>query len=409
MKRLLKDKLLRADLFLFLLYVAYCGVVILRINIEGTGYTSPDSEYYLEAARSLRDGEGFLIKDLYSPRVDEPGYRIHFTAWPVGYPTLIYAVSWLTGLNLFWASKLVNLLFVGLGFLVLRHINREFSFILASIYSAYTIIEMYSYTWSEGPFMFGCLCLIYLSYKIISSKSLDIRNSIYLFATLCGMFLIRYITIYAFGALFIYVLYLYWKRQNKLAKPLLLVLTGAGLICFGYLLRNYQLVGHFTGIPRLHVDMESPFQVIGMTIKGIVIELFIIRKYYLRGLPNLLTIATTALQFGVIGYIVWLLHKERSLVLSAFKRNTLSHTSIAFAIVYLLVLVFLRSVSQFDPPNYRLLSPFTFLMLFAQVNYIIALPNRIDNAVKAKYTLCGFFVISLLLNLPKKFLLSHIW
>lgn len=398
----MKGTLRRADLLLLLLYTTFCAVVILRVHIEGTGYTSPDSHYYLEAARSLRDGEKFVIRHLYGPRGEESMY---FAAWPIGYPTLITSASLLSGLNLFWASKLVNLLFAGLSFLVLRQINRHYSFVLASIFGTFTVIEMYSYTWSESVFLFGCLSLVALLYKVYTAGKISFVYA--LFASAIFMFLMRYIGFFA-GVLILMLGVIAWlENRRQLSKHLCIVfILNVAIVCT-YMLHNSCMAGYDTEAQRLTKDMETPFQVFWMAVQGLTIELFLIRKYYLRGLPDALTIATTSIQLVIGGYLIWLLRKQRKIILEEFKKNLLSHIAIVAALTYLVILVFLRSISQFDPPNYRLLSPFTFLMLFAVVNYIVALPDNIAGAKKAKYVVAGFFVLSLLLNLPKKFLLSQ--
>ena len=394
-----------ADALLLLLYIAICAAIILRVTVESTGYTSPDSEYYLEAARSLRDGEKFIIRDLYGLHRGVIDAYVYYAHWPIGYPTLIIIAFWISGLNLFWASKLVNLFFAGLGFLLMRNINRKYSFVLASIYGAFTIIEIYSYTWSECVFIFGCLCLTVQLYKVYLKGKLIPTYS--LLAIAGFMFLIRYIGFFAGGAVLLLALITWFENRRRISKHLLIVFSLNVILVCGYVQLNYYLAGYDTNAQRLTEDMESPAQVLWMTVKGITIELFLIRKYYLRDLPDTLTVATTIMQLATGGYLLWLLRKQRRLIAAEIKKNLLSHTAIVVALAYLVVFVFLRSISQFDPPNYRLLAPFTFLMLFAVTHYIVALPDTIAGARQAKYILAGFFLLSLLLNLPKQFLLSQ--
>ncbi|WP_147383278.1 hypothetical protein [Pontibacter oryzae] len=403
---MLKDKLMRADLYLLVLFIAYCAAVVLRVSIEGTGYTSPDSEYYMEAARSLNNGEKFIIRDLYGLHTGQKNARILFTAWPIGYPTLIATITWISGLNLFWASKVLNLIFAGLGFLLLRHINRRYSFVLASIYGAFTVIEMYSYTWSECVFMYGCLFFAFLTYKVyVSGKPSQIYA---LLAVAAFMFLVRYIGFFAGGVTLLLAIITWLEQRRRLSRHLFIVFVLNVIFVCGYVMHNHYAAGYNTDAQRLTADMGSPLKVLWMAIKGLIIELFIIRNYYLRGIPGGLTIATALLQVIVIGYVGSILRQQREAVAVAVKENILSHMAVVVALSYLVVLVFLRSISQFDPPNYRLLSPFTILMLFAIVNYIVALPDNIKGAVRAKYVIAGFFILSLLLNLPKKFLLSQL-
>ncbi len=399
-------KLCNSDLLLFLFYVAFCAAVILRVSVESTGYTSPDSEYYLEAARSFKAGENFIIRDLYAPLKDGKNSYVYFVYWPVGYPILIALSSWVSGLNLFWASKAVNLFFAGLGFLLMRYINREYAFVLASVYAAFTVLEIYSYTWSECVFIFGCLSFSVLLYKVYITGSIPL---VYLLLAVAAfMFLNRYIGFFAGGIIFLLAIITRIEGRKQLSNHLLIVFILNVAVVWGYMLNNYLLAGYNTNAQRLTKHMESPMEVIWMAIKGLVIELFIARKYYLRGHIDSLTMAAAAIQISVFGYIGWLLKQQLNAVTIAVKRNLLSHTAILVAFTYLVVLVFLRSISQFDPPNYRLLSPFTFLMLFAFANYIVALPDQIKGVKQAKYILFTFFIFSLLLNLPKEHIIKQL-
>lgn len=395
-----------ADAVLFLLYITLCAAILLRVSVESTGYTSPDSEYYMEAARSLRDGERFYIHDLYGLHTGNASAKAHFTAWPVGYPTLIYLVSWLSHLDLFWASKLLNLLFIGFGFLLMRHINRQYSYVLASIYGAFTIIEVYSYTWSEGVFIFGCLYLAYLMATIYNGKQSKKAFTLLLGIT-TFMFVVRYIGIFTVGFLALAAAYYWLRREYAICKKLLLVLLILSISIGAYLARNYYLVGHPTGIERIHTEMESIGEIAVMTIKSVAGEFFLIRRYYFTGTPDLLTWITIALQLPVIFFIGKVLRSQGSLM-EEVRKNTLSHCCLLAALLYLALLVLLRSISQFDPINYRLLSPFTFLVLFAAVNYIVAIPAQSKVLVRVKVLIFCFFAASLLLNLPKEYLVSNL-
>ncbi|WP_345159763.1 hypothetical protein [Pontibacter saemangeumensis] len=395
-----------ADALLLLLYAAVCAAILLRVSIESTGYTSPDSEYYMEAARSLREGEQFYIHDLYGLHTGDASAKAYFTAWPVGYPTLIYMASWLSRLDLFWASKLLNLLFIGFGFLLMRHINRQYAFVLASIYGAFSIIEMYSYTWSEGVFIYGCLCFAYLMATIYNGKQSK-TAFILLLGISAFIFVVRYIGIFTVGFLALATVYYWLRREHATSNKLLLVLLILCIFIGAYLGRNYYLIGHPTGIARIHTEMESIGEIAAMTIKSLAGEFFLIRRYYFTGTPDLLTWATIALQLPVLFIIGRALRSQGSLI-KELRKNTLSHSCLLAALLYLALLVFLRSFSQFDPINYRLLSPFTFLVLFAAVHYVVALPEKSKALVRAKVLIFCFFVISLLLNLPKEYLLGKL-
>ncbi|MDX5435884.1 MAG: hypothetical protein LPK03_01745, partial [Pontibacter sp.] len=68
----------------------------------------------------------------------------------------------------------------------------------------------------------------------------------------------------------------------------------------------------------------------------------------------------------------------------------------------------LRTVSHFDDLDYRLLSPFSFLAFVGLVYDVVSLPDADKEVVRVKYALFAFFVLSLLLNVPKKFVVSRL-
>jgi hypothetical protein len=400
---MLKDDLKKADLLLLLFYIVYCVAVILRVHVEATGYLTPDSKYYLEAARSLRDGDRFLIRHLYSP---EKNTFIYFTAWPVGYPVLITAASWLSGLDLFWASKVINLLFVGCGFLLLRHLCRAYSFVLASMYASFTVIEVYSYTWSEAVFLFGCLALVPVLHRIYTYSS--VKYVYILLGVALFMFLNRYVGFFVGSLTLSLAIITRYDNRKKLSNHLFLAFTVNVFFVIGYILHNYYIAGHNTDLQRIHMHLGSIPESIWLTFKGLLIELFLIRNYYFKGAIDALTLTTTGFQIAVTWYLIRLLKPQQTKILRAVKQNNFSVIAFLIAVVYLAVLLLLRSISPFDPPDFRLLAPFTFLMLFAIIYSIVSLPDTMKGATQAKYLLFAFFILSMLLNLPKAFILSHI-
>lgn len=121
--------------------------------METTGYLSPDSEYYLELAQNLLEGRGFYRSADYPiPETKTPENQIFFSAWPVGYPVVIFLATKILGTSAWLASKIINLICLGFLLLLLRRINRNEAVFLALVLYSFTFLEVYSYTWSEAPF-----------------------------------------------------------------------------------------------------------------------------------------------------------------------------------------------------------------------------------------------------------------
>ncbi|RDV12583.1 hypothetical protein DXT99_22735 [Pontibacter diazotrophicus] len=384
---------------MLLLYIAVCAVILFRVNVEATGYLTPDSESYLELAQNLKNGKGFY---LYEASTAEETF---FSVWPVGYPVLIYFVSAVTSLDVFWASKVLNLLLVGLGFLLLRQINRKYSYILASVYCSYTLLEVYSFTWSEAPFLLGLLYLCYLVNKVILGDDTT-KNILLLFLTCVFLFLMRYIGAFSFSVPALLACFCYYKQRRRTAIKLLVVFFLLMAVTGLYLFMNYSLSGYATGFDRLEAETESVRAFAGMMAEGLLNELLIIRKFRMGNQPDYLLYLTILLQLAVTAIIIAKL--KRHYLLEQLKNDSFSLACFIVALLYLAAIVFLRSFSHFDDLDYRLLAPFSFLFWIGMLHLLVSLPDNIRSTVQAKNIAFVFFMISLLLNLPKQYILEKV-
>ncbi|AKD02722.1 hypothetical protein POKO110462_00235 [Pontibacter korlensis] len=401
MQKLTNQKsLYKADLLLLLLYVATAVIILFRISVEGTGYLSPDSKAYLGLAQNLKDGYGFYVLNS-----DGTG-RHYFSTWPVGYPVLIYLFSELTTISIYWSSKVLNLLLLAGGFALFRQLNRQYSYLLASVYGAYTFMEVYSFTWSEAPFLLCLLLLAHLVYKVWEQQDVY-RNTVFIFLLCLTLFLLRYVGAFSFGVPVLLGLY-YGYRQNVRAAIVLLVSAVLLTILAGaYLYTNYALSGFTTGFDRLEAETENAGSFVQMLLRGLLNEFLIIREYRPANQPDYLLYVTAALQLLVLFYICFTINRHFNFW-QAFKKNKFAVACAGIASLYLMAILALRTLSHFDDLDYRLLSPFSFLVFISLIHTFSLLPNTHKEVVRAKYVLFGFFVISLLLNVPKKFVVSQL-
>lgn len=385
---------------LLLLYMAVCAVILFRVNVEATGYLTPDSESYLQLAQSLKDGRGFY---LYKASTAEETF---FSVWPVGYPVLIYSVSAVTLLDVFWASKVLNLLLIGLGFLLLRQINRKYSYILASVYCSYTLLVVYSFTWSEAPFLLGLLYLCYLVNKILLENDTT-KNILLLLLTCAFLFLMRYIGAFSFCVPALLACFCYYKQRRRSAIKLLVVFFLLMAVAGLYLFMNYYLSGYATGFDRLEAETESVGAFAGMMIEGLLNELLIIRKFRMGNQSDYLLYLTILSQLAVTAVIIAKLKRHYHL-LEQLKKDSSSLICFFVALLYLVAIIILRSFSHFDDLDYRLLAPFSSLFWIGVLHLLVSLPDNIRSTVQAKKVVFAFFIISLLLNLPKQYILDRV-
>jgi hypothetical protein len=389
-----------SDYLLLVLYVAVAIIIIFRIHAEATGYISPDSEKYLELAQNLKEGKGLYLYN------EESGQKMYFSIWPIGYPAFIYVVSAVSTLSVFWSSKVFNLMLLGLSFLLLRQINRKYAFVLAAVYCSYTFLEIYSFTWSEAPFLLGLLYLCYLVRKILLKDDTN-KSILYLFLTCFCLFLLRYIGAFSFSVPVLLAFYSYYMKRNATATRLLGVSLLLGVLAALYLYMNYRLSGFTTGFDRLEAKTESMGAFVRMMTEGLLNEFLLIRKYRLGNQPDYLLYITTLLQLATMAVIIVKVKRHHQLK-EQLTQNTFSLVCLATAVLYFLTILLLRSFSHFDDLDYRLLAPFSFLFWVAVVHVLVSFPDVSKEVVQAKYIAFVFFLISLLINLPKQYMLEQL-
>jgi hypothetical protein len=382
---------------LIILYACICVVLTLRINIESTGYMSLDSEFYTKSTTNYLAGKGFVAPITYP--FDENTPEAFITVWPIGYPVLIAIVSYLTGFDAFISSKLANAIFLGFVFILLFYWYGSYSLLPACYFCSFNQLEIYSYTWSEGVFLFFLLWLLYLSEKVLSQKSTYLHTVLLIFC-LVAMSLLRYAGLIYFFYLSFVTIILFLQNKNSLAKQFTIVISVSSLLIFCYLLNNYFISGGFFGShPRIFPETESWLSFLKLLSNGLINELFIARKYYWSWDPIFAFLLI--LQLIVCYYIL----KNRSnLNLGSLQKNH-GLTAILSSFFYLIFIVILRKVSPFDAFDYRILAPFStpiFIILLGNLRY-----ERVQNENSGlNILIASFFILSLIMNLPKIFILN---
>ncbi|TXK51980.1 hypothetical protein FVR03_02545 [Pontibacter qinzhouensis] len=385
-----------ADRLLLLLFIILVTAHVYRINAEATGYTSPDSRFYLELAGNLQKGKGFYI---INRTTNEPQF---FYVWPVGYPVLLYVVAQITSLSLFWSSKVLNFLLLGFNFLILRQLSQRYSFVLASIFCSYTLMEVYSYTWSEAPFITALLFL-----ALLISKPLPLfdknRYVILLVMTCLFLFLVRYIGAFSLGVIALLSMYNLLRQCKQLAIKLGVASVFLLFLMLLYLSINYYFGNSFTGSGRFEIEREPIQDFVLMLYSGLFNEFLIVRKYRIWG--DLLFIFTTLVQVAIVVVIFLRLKTQQSF--KGYMKNSFTNSCFGIGLLYLLALIGLRFISHFDDLDYRLLSPFSTLIIAGLMYAIVKLPDN-KNTIIAKLLCFGFYLFSLFLNLPKQYLLEKL-
>jgi hypothetical protein len=199
-------------------------------------YISPDSTNYLRAAKSLLDGYGFYVNTAAGDT------STYFTWFPVGYPVLIALTAFITGTEVYLASKILALIIVAVIFTMLYQRFSQWAWIIALVIVANTsFFEIFCYTWSEQPFTLGLFLLAFAASDALHTGRVKVSTLIGLYFASALLFFTRYAGAFAVvvpGLIALY--YLFAGVKNKMRQHIV-----AG-VCYGFvtILSAMTLLGY---------------------------------------------------------------------------------------------------------------------------------------------------------------------
>ena len=350
------------------------------------GYISPDSANYLRLAERLNSGHGFTF-----PSDGRLGSEATwFATWPVGYPVLISAFSWLSGTSVFLASKLANTaLLCSAIFLMYRFLGREGLFAATVLLSAGTL-HIYSMTWSEAPFLFSVVVLCLIMAAILNN---DLRVKGPLLLTLPVLillpFLFRYIGIFVVAPVLLVCIQLVFAGRNKEAFRLALAVSVAVTLCALYLLNNWLQTGFATGAQRIPAP-ESGLILIKQLLVASGRELALPNVAWKLGEEKEDTLIAVWLLFAA-GLLIGLSKTTRSKI--RVKDKAYVNSFVTFGILYLIAITLLRWRTHFDSFSLRLLDPsFSLITIGAALGLLFSFPRKTT-------LISGFLVVSMAFSL----------
>ncbi|GAB4074281.1 hypothetical protein GCM10028778_17840 [Barrientosiimonas marina] len=357
-----KKRLLAADgLWLWLFFLVYSAALLVRAALDPDGFLSSDSAHYLQLAQSILNGDGLSTANY----VD--GMSTYFATWPVGYPVLIALTAFISGLGVFWAAKVVNIICLGLCFLLLQRLFRGRSAVLALVFSISTISSLFVRTWSEVPFLFGLLWLVFGLTRFIQTEK---RGYIaHLFFASLWLFFMRYIGLIGAGIVGLVGFYYLVRRRWK---PMLLCwVSGSAVLAIGgfYLLVNWAKTGLFTGMERIP-RRDTAAEFVTMLRDGVLSELDLF-SVEMNGslLASVVLVVLALVLFVRPRYILRLFRLPR-------EQWLVPGLCLFVGAVYFTGIVAMRWSAFFDPFNFRLLGPATFMLALALVSWIAGVDKR---------------------------------
>lgn len=358
------------------------------------GFLSPDSAYYLSLAQNLIEGNGFNVHSSYMPGNE----RSFFTVWPVGYPIFIYLVAKVSGISVFLASKIVNIIFIGVSLLLLRKLFEKNAYVYGLIFFVATPLLIFTCTWSEVPFTFGMLWFstaVYYFSQNTNSKLLIFN----LLISSLFLFLSRYIGAFSIGFLGMMSIFYLRKRDYKTSFKLILVSFIGFLLITLYLSHNYLRTGNLTGAIRLPA-IETNFEFLKMLIRALVIELNFIRTPGGPHITNILKFfAWLVFQLGLFLYLLWKVKGSINHVNKSEEKSHLWKVFFYIGITYILCLVVIRWHVHVADFYCRYFGPASFLFCIAFISYVeFRYSKKVFQLLKIFVVI--ICVVSYLLNVP---------
>ncbi len=322
-------------------FVLLSGLVFALAWLDPNHGTSPDSAVYLHIAADFSQYNG---------------------TFPIGYPALIRLVAGLTGLEPLWASKLVNVVAVGVSVaLWVRRLGSTGVAWLLSVWLLGQFIRVVAFTWSETVFLVLLAEVVWAIVQVENQP--DLAREIRLLLVLVALFLVRYV-----GGFMILVVLVAFRKRPKLSA----ISLAFGLFIISYFVLNHHVVGSFWGGSRFG-PVEPPGALAGLFGRALLNEFLLVRDF----LPGY---STTLAWLGLVLQAGWLMLAGRSVrdlskSVASTQTRQLARLFLLTAGVYVVVLFTLRAVSPFDAPNARLMAPATFCALWAGLLWLTQQPD----------------------------------
>lgn len=369
------------------LAVVFC--LFLRIISQPDRYTSPDSHAYLYKAEHLADHQHGMVT-FVNDRLGE--HKVPSANWPIGYSFFINVVHHATGFSYLWSSKVVNFVFLLLVLWVLHLWFRKDAWLVALAFFSFSSMEIFSHTWSEGPFLFFVILLAYLIHRDFRQGPSP-RRWIELSLLLMAIFLVRYAGLIYFMMLGTLILYCLYDKKWRLAKHYALALAISSVSVGAYLAYNYTVSGALFGGHRLNVSPLSTGELVMIYLDTIAFARILVDRtdviYYL----------VTGVQVVLMVWGIYIFYGYKRWKTPAAVLPLLGVAVFYFSVISMLKL--LITAIDFD---YRMFSPFS-VVLFMGVLASVPPPDT-PKIRWLRRGIVGFTLLSLVVNLPNQFILD---
>ena len=303
------------------------------------------SSYTADSVRYMRMAENIKAGHLMNPNgiVGSDGW---FAIWPIGYPTVLAAISMLTGLEVFWASKLISVLCtMGLLFLFWKRGGAAFPLLaLGLVNLAYLKISRSSL--SEPLFMLVLVAIGFVAADISERQrcdGFDWHSFFMLWLLFVGLFLVRYVGFFA--PVWIGAALLLGRCRRSVIKTISFAGAAAWVVDGAYWLMNKTMCGFVSGYGR-SLPKETGRELLQMVIAA---EMHELQAY---GILWFLAIC--------LWFVIW---RNRTQSQDSNGKGFSGRIFIVAGLLYHATVVFMRCRQSFDPLGFRLLYPGTLMIV----------------------------------------------
>ena len=339
--RVSNSMLLAATVVAIVSYIA-----VFEGGVLSSSYTA-DSVEYMRMAENIKAGHLMNNNGI-------AGGKGWFAAWPIGYPLTLAAISKVTGLDVFWASKIVSILCaVTMLILFLRNVKDSFPILALTLLNlAYLKISRSSL--SEPLFMVLLVGLgfvgAHLSNKV--GSRIDWRSAIVLFFLFVGLFLVRYVGFFA--PIWLGVTVVVCRFGRGVVGTVAVAGVGAWVFDILYWMMNKIMCGYVSGFGRA-LPRETGMELFRMIVEAEIHELQ---------------------AFGIMAFLVACLWFAGSRLMAkgegarcnlACKGEDGWLVFVLIGAMYHATIVFMRCRQSFDALGFRLLYPGTLMIVIGVV------------------------------------------
>ena len=362
--------------------------VFLLTQHGGVGI-SPDSIYYISAAYSVKQGQGFLQFD------DSP-----FVLFPVMYPIFLLLVNLISTKDIVVIAPLMNAILFGFTIFLSGVIVEKMNFskvakwiTLAILVLSPSLLEIYSMLWSETLFIVEILIFIWFCNSYFNKASFQNLIGLAIITSIAAVTRLAGVTLIISGALLI--LLQLKNSGGKQWKHLFVYGLLASFLLGLNLIRNYLVASSFTGVRQKgDTSLLTNIKYFG-DVMG---NWFLFSK-----LPHFNALVVGILFFICIHFIfIYTFLKNK-------RNNTLEKIMTCFVLVYSLFILISATLSKYETINNRLLAPIFITLILSVGFYLFRFIQSIKFSItKFAYIvlLCGLSV-GVIFNYYKEFVAMY--